>query len=456
MINNRSSRRITPTTPRLRRVVGFTEFIATLSRTNVIPATPQPILDGPASAEARRIIDQLRQAGFVAYLAGGCVRDALLELEPKDFDVATDATPDSVRELFGKKRTLAFGASFGVIGVLPARGGQDRNRPVDPTEVATFRSDGDYSDGRRPDSVHFGNAKEDALRRDFTINGLFYDTQAHQVIDYVDGRKDLERQILRTIGDPIDRFREDKLRMLRAVRFATTLGFQVEPATLDAIRQHAGDIEVVSGERIGAEMRRVLVSPNSASGLQRLIDSGLDSAVLPEIAAADVDRYHRLIDQVAVRSFPLALACLLTVVPEADQALSDITARWKLSNEETRTVRAALSHWKVIAKANSLQWSVVQPVLINRDIATIVGLAAAIVAVDGADLRGVAIANQSLELSPQALNPPPLIDGNDLNDIGIKAGPKFKELLQSIRNAQLDKKITTRGQAIAKAKELLS
>ncbi len=141
--------------------------------------------------------------------------------------MATNATPDSVREVFGRSRTLAFGASFGVIGVLPPRSKQrDRNGPVEPTEVATFRSDGDYSDGRRPDSVHYGDAEQDALRRDFTINGLFYDPQEDRVIDYVGGEADLQRGLLRTIGDPLERFGEDKLRMLRAVRFATTLGFQ--------------------------------------------------------------------------------------------------------------------------------------------------------------------------------------------------------------------------------------
>lgn len=377
------------------------------------------------------------------------MRDALLGHEPKDYDVATDATPEAVRNLFGKQRTLAFGASFGVIGVLPPRGGQDRKRPVEPTEVATFRSDGDYSDGRRPDSVHFGNAKEDALRRDFTINGLFYDPKEHEVIDYVDGRDDLDQQILRTIGDPIDRFGEDKLRMLRAVRFATTLGFQIEPATLTAIQQHAGDIDVVSGERIGAEMRRVLASPNAARGLERLIGCGLDAAVLPEIAGADLDRFHKLIDQATPCQFPLALACLLSVVSDAGQSLRDITRRWKLSNEETRMVRAALSHWNAIAQANDLQWSVVQPVLIDRDIESIVGLARAIVAADKGDDRGISLVRDSLQLSPQELNPPPLITGNDLNDMEVDSGPEFKALLQAIRDAQLNKKITTREQAIA-------
>ncbi|MEM1067781.1 MAG: CCA tRNA nucleotidyltransferase, partial [Planctomycetota bacterium] len=159
-------------------------------------------------------------------MAGGCVRDALLGRQPKDYDVATDATPDAIREVFGKRKTLAFGASFGVIGVLPAKGGGAQTH--EPTEVATFRSDGSYSDGRRPDSVHFGDAENDAQRRDFTINGLFYDPLSDQVIDYVGGVDDLKAGLLRTIGNPVERFAEDKLRMLRAVRFATTMALQID------------------------------------------------------------------------------------------------------------------------------------------------------------------------------------------------------------------------------------
>ncbi len=231
-----------------KRLDGRITWLPTLSRTDVIPSTPQSQLESSQSREARRIIDALHDAGFVAYLAGGCVRDALLGRQPKDYDVATDATPEAVRDLFGNRHTLAFGASFGVIGVLPPRNDQkqdqpNQNRPLEPTEVATFRSDGNYSDGRRPDSVHFGNAEQDALRRDFTINGLFYDPRNHQVIDYVQGQIDLKQKILRTIGDPVARFGEDKLRMLRAVRFATTLEFRIEAGTLAAIQQHASDIQ---------------------------------------------------------------------------------------------------------------------------------------------------------------------------------------------------------------------
>jgi poly(A) polymerase len=197
------------------------------------------------------VVKRLRDAGHNALWAGGCVRDQLLGLSPKDYDVATSALPDAVRDLFGRRRTLAVGASFGVITVL---GG----KPLEPIEVATFRTDGDYRDGRRPESVAFTDAEHDAQRRDFTINGLFYDPLEERVVDYVGGVADIEARVVRAIGDPRRRFGEDKLRMLRAVRFAATYGFALDPDTLAAIRDMAAGVTAVSGERIGGELRRVL------------------------------------------------------------------------------------------------------------------------------------------------------------------------------------------------------
>ena len=254
--------------------------------------------------EALRICQRLVEAGHVAYFAGGCVRDALLERQPKDFDVATDATPARVREVFGKKRTLAFGASFGVIAVLPHRstGGfsasADQNLMM-PTEVATFRSDGTYSDGRRPDKVSFGDARNDAFRRDFTINGLFYDPAAGQVIDFVGGQDDLAKQLLRTIGRASERFEEDKLRMLRAVRFATTLGFALDDETQTEMTRLASEISVVSGERIGAEMRRILVAPEAASGLRLLVETGLDRVIWPTLSRCRFNDFGPLVGHTA-------------------------------------------------------------------------------------------------------------------------------------------------------------
>jgi tRNA nucleotidyltransferase (CCA-adding enzyme) len=415
-------------------------------------------LRGAAAGEALRIISELREAGFVAYLAGGCVRDALLGKPPKDYDVATDATPDAVRKVFGRARTLAFGSSFGVIGVLPRR--RDRSdvvaaqAAVGPTEVATFRSDGFYSDGRRPDSVHFGDAKHDALRRDFTINGLFYDPIEDRVIDFVGGASDLQSGILRTIGDPLERFGEDKLRMLRAVRFATTLGFAFEPLTLRAIIEHADDIGAVSAERIGAEMRRVLVADAAATGLRHLIACGLDHPVLPEVHDMDLNRAERLIDH-AAPDFSLRLACILALVEDPPRSLSSIGHRWRLSGEETRRTAAALNHWSTVMQTQSLPWSEVQPVLIDRDAETIVALADAIsranvIEGESDGVEDVAAAQAALRWPVERLNPPPLLTGDDLHQLGIPPGPEYAAILKATRADQLNDRIRTRAEAIAR------
>jgi tRNA nucleotidyltransferase (CCA-adding enzyme) len=286
------------------------------------------------------------------------------------------------------------------------------------------------------------------MRRDFTINGLFYDPQKDEVIDHVDGEADLKAGILRTIGDPLERFGEDKLRMLRAVRFATTLGFEIDHATGKAIIEHADDISVVSGERIGAEMRRVLASTSAATGLRHLNACGLERVVLPEIEQVDLSRFEALTQHLTGSSFPTTMAALVGVLEHPLESLRAIASRWRLSNQEVRMVKAAQTHWPTIANSHALPWSMVQPVLMDRDAALIVQLAAAMVRVDGADDRGVTLANEALLWDAEKLDPPPLLTGDDLHEMGIPAGPQFKTILQSIRDAQLDGKIRTREQAI--------
>src|SRR6516225_4737651 len=223
------------------------------------------------------VVRRLRDAGHEALWAGGCVRDELLRLVPKDYDVATSAHPDVVRRLF--RRTIAVGMSFGVIEVL---GPRTETGPLH-VQVATFRSDVSYSDGRHPDAVVFSSARDDALRRDFTINGMFYDPLGSQLIDYVGGQGDLQAKVLRAIGDAATRIAEDKLRMLRAVRIAARFELTIDPATFDAIRTMADQITVVSAERIADELRKLLVDKHRARGMQMLMDSGLAAAVLPEL-----------------------------------------------------------------------------------------------------------------------------------------------------------------------------
>ena len=406
------------------------------------------------SAEAQRIVASLADAGFVAYLAGGCVRDAMLGREPKDYDVATDAAPQSVRKLFGKRNTLAFGASFGVIGVLP-----DKSRSPSsfdqraPTEVATFRSDGEYSDGRRPDCVHFGNAQQDALRRDFTINGMFYDPSNHCVIDYVGGQEDLQEGVLHTIGEAQQRFDEDKLRMLRAIRFATTLGFSLTDETRRAIVDQADTIRVVSGERVGAEMRRILSSNNGINGVRLLSTCGLTDAVFPEWDQIDQDHAEAVVSQLDPPTFTASLACLLLSAP-AD-ALSSITARWKLSGDERRATSAAIADHRVIIDAAKLSWSEVQPVMIGRDIDTVVHVAAAVARATERDLGGIRRAREALQWDADRLDPPPLITGKDLAEMGYAPGPAFAKVLQTLRDAQLNGDVATGDAAQEIARTML-
>lgn len=419
------------------------------------------------SREARQIVQDLQTRGFVAYLAGGCVRDALLGLLPKDFDVATDATPEAIRKVFGKRRTLTFGAAFGVIGVLPGRPPGEPAPAPEPIEVATFRSDGTYSDGRRPDSVHFGNAEQDALRRDFTINGMFYDPQTHQVIDYVGGRADIEAGLLRTIGEPTARFREDKLRMLRAVRFTTALGFRKEPQTFDAIRLHASEIRIVSDERVGAEIRRILVADRAPEGLRQLLDTGLGDHVWPGLETVDLPLATHLLAhrpssaRALGEPFPVSLAVVLLATDDPIAKLESVTPRWRLSNDERRAVTAAVRDWQIVAHARRLRWSKVQPVLTARDAKTVVDLAETCVAArfpepDDAKIadESIRFVRDSLALPPDQLDPPPLLTGNDLKRSGLRPGPHFRSILKTIRDAQLDAEIDSRDQATELASRL--
>src|SRR5580692_10955471 len=222
------------------------------------------------------VVRRLQGAGFRALWAGGCVRDILMGRAPQDYDVATDARPDAVRDLFGRRRTLAVGASFGVIIVLGPKGAGN-------VDVATFRTEGPYLDGRRPEHVEFATPEEDAQRRDFTINGMFYDPISEQVHDYVGGESDLAARVVRAIGRPADRMTEDKLRMLRAVRFAATLDFQLDAATANAVRAMAPEIHVVSAERIAQELKKMLVDPHRRRAIELARDTQLLLEILPEL-----------------------------------------------------------------------------------------------------------------------------------------------------------------------------
>ncbi len=414
--------------------------------------------DAPRS-HARHVVDRLRAAGYQAVWAGGCVRDQLLQVTPKDYDVATNARPEQIRNVFGRRRTLAIGAAFGVITVLGSR-------EAGAVEVATFRRDAAYSDGRHPDAVEFCDAEEDARRRDFTINGLFYDPVADQVLDYVGGEADLRRGLIRAIGDPAERIAEDKLRMLRAVRFAATFDFEIQPETMAAVQHHAEQIQVVSAERIGAEIQRMLMLPRRALAARLLEQSGLLHALTGPLRNAQSDKAN---DQDFSRSwsqalatldrlpkdqeladelFPAALAAMLQPLAPKPIDVEQQAKQWRLTNQDALSARQALELADNLKRATELPWSRLQPILVANNVTTLLEFAAASAQAGQENQAGVDFCRRQRGLPPNELNPKPLLNGQDLIQEGLPPGPEFRSLLQEVRDLQLDGQLRTRDEAL--------
>jgi poly(A) polymerase len=404
------------------------------------------------------VVRRLRAAGFVALWAGGCVRDQILGIPPKDYDVATSAEPEQVRDVFGRRKTLAIGQSFGVITVVGPRGSGQ-------IDVATFRRDAAYSDGRHPDQVTFTTAEQDALRRDFTINGLFYDPIESRVIDYVGGQEDLREGIVRAIGDPRERIAEDKLRMLRAVRFAARFDFALDERTLTAVQEQAHELVIVSAERIAAEMRLILTNQNRARGVQMLQAARLLEVVLPEIVELVPDepwspesladtpwrRTLHILHKLQQPTFAVALAVLLRELPA--ELPRRVYERWKLKNEELEGVVRCRNDESVIRRASQTPWPRLQRVLVAPRCEELLAYCQAVAeALDGGATE-IDFCRQKLALPPAELNPPPLITGDDLKQLGIPAGPAYREILERIRDEQLNQRIATREEAILMARE---
>ena len=440
----------------------------------------------PQREFAIEIVRKLRAAGYEALMAGGCVRDLLLGREPKDYDVATTARPEQVRTLFGHGRTLAVGASFGVIVVLPPRG-----RDAGQVEVATFRTEGPYLDGRRPESVAFCTPEEDAKRRDFTINGMFYDPIEARVLDFVGGETDLAARVIRAIGDPHDRMCEDKLRMLRAVRFTATLDFALDEVTAAAVREMAEQITVVSHERIAQELRRMLIDVHRRRAVELCEDVGLLAVILPELAVESSDFLSGgrespgssiafssavqkpgdlrpplrkrtgeltlvMLSLLEAPSFELAFAALLHALP-AKPTVHDICRRLKLSNDDTDRIVWLVAHQDDLAEAPSLSLARLKRILSHPYRDDLLSLLRVKRLATGDDMRPVLFVNEYLARTPQSvIDPPPLITGDDLKQLGLKPGPDFKTLLDSIRDAQLNDQIITRDQALALASTSLA
>ena len=399
---------------------------------------------GPAHqprAFALEVVETLIEAGHEAVWAGGCVRDLLMGREPGDFDIATDALPEQVREVFGRARSFAVGASFGVVLV------RDRDGREDPVEVATFRTEGAYADGRHPDTVQFATRQDDARRRDFTINGMFMDPRTGEVFDDVGGKQDIERGLVRAIGEPESRINEDKLRMLRAIRFTASLGFALDPATAEAIALHAEEISVVSAERIADEWRRMLADATRAVAVRLAIETGLLASVFPEVPAEGYDTaVERLGHLPRSATATVALAVLLVDVQDPGA----MCERLKLSNREADEVTWLVASRGGLDRVADRKRSQFFPLLAHpsRDglleLIDVVGWGAAGPSDD------VAWCRELLEtVGIEELDPPPLVTGEDLIAVGLRPGPLFKTLLGSVRDAQLDGDVGDRDEALA-------
>lgn len=394
------------------------------------------------------VTTRLQAAGFQALWAGGCVRDQLLGKRPKDYDVATDATPDQIRDLFGRKRTLPLGAVFGVITVIGPKSSGN-------IEVATFRKDTAYSDGRHPDSVEFSTAEMDAQRRDFTINGLFYDPLKDEIIDYVGGRQDLNQKVVRAIGNPAERITEDKLRMLRAVRFASNLNFELDSETLETIRLHAGEICIVSAERVAVELQRMLVNKNRCRAVELMYESGLLKCIIPEITDSFKNASSRMatLDRLKRLSGPdltVALVALLRTAVDPD-GFARVCKRLKLPNLVTGTGKWILEHIETLSLADQHPWSLIQPLLIHKAIPSALEL----LAVEDGTVSAITFIGERLEWSVEQLNPAPLLNGEILRTQGFRPGPQFRQILDEIRRAQLDGEISSTEEAIDLARTIV-
>jgi len=384
---------------------------------------------------AIQIIKRLRRNGFQALLAGGCVRDMLLGRRANDYDVATDAVPTDVIKLF--KRTLKVGAKFGVVIVL--LDGQQ-------VEVATFRTETGYADGRHPARVKFASAAEDASRRDFTINGMFYDPVKKEVIDYVNGQADLKRAIVRTIGNAEQRLGEDYLRMLRAVRFSTQLGFAIEPKTFSAICSNAKNIIGISGERISIELEGILVNPNRPAGVALLIESGLAEAIFPGFAGEQAKFAVSVLGELRKKiDFPLALAGFFAGFP-TELALEKC-AILKLSRSQNKHIKFLLTNrGKLLDKKMSL--AELKMILAEPYFWDLYELQRAIQkAMQESVAALVNLRKRIKALGDVELRPKPLLNGHDLIRLGAVPGPGLGQLAEEMYIAQLEGSLQTAKQA---------
>src|SRR5437762_300061 len=421
---------------------------------------------------AREVTARLREQGHVAYFAGGCVRDMVRGLTPKDYDIVTDARPEAVQALF--PRTFAVGAHFGVIVVL---------ENSFQFEVATFRSDDAYIDGRHPSAVHFSSPEEDAKRRDFTINGMFYDPVAEEVIDLVGGQADITAKLVRAIGEPAKRFAEDRLRMLRAVRFATALDYQIDNQTWEALVANAPSINQISAERIRDELVRIFLSPNRVRGWDLLDSSGLMRAILPELGAmkgvlqpeqfhpeGDVFVHTRLMLQLLPEkaSVPLVFAVLFHDVAKPVTARVDETGRIRFNEHDrigAQMTEAIMRRLRFSGAEIEATVEMVRQHMVFKDtpkmrVAKLKRFMARPTFNEELELHRVDcesshrmmdnyefLLRKREEFANERIIPPPLLRGDDLIALGFKPGPKFREILEAVETRQLEGRLRTADEA---------
>jgi poly(A) polymerase len=422
---------------------------------------------------ARAIAQRLRTAGHVAYFAGGCVRDMESGIAPKDYDIATDATPGEVQALFS--RTYAVGAAFGVVVVV--ENGMN-------FEVAAFRSDDAYIDGRRPRAVHFSSPEEDAQRRDFTINGMFFDPARDEVLDYVGGRADLNARVIRAIGGAAQRFAEDRLRLLRAVRFATVLGFEIETATWQALVANAASITQISAERIRDELVKIFASPQRLRGWDLLDRSGLLRAILPEIERmkgceqppqfhpeGDVFNHTRIMLEMlpSAASLPLVWSVILHDVAKPVTATTDETGRIRFNGHdrigaemtEAIMTRLRFSRVEIDATVEMVRQHMVFKDVPKMRTAKLKRFIARPTFNDELELHRVDCASSHAmldnyefllrkrdEFAHEPMIAPPLVRGDDLKLLGLSPGPQFGEILSEVETRQLEGTLRTREEAL--------
>lgn len=431
--------------------------------------------------QAESIVRQLVQAGHVAVYAGGCVRDALLERTYPDVDIATSATPDQVQALF-PRASDPQGKAFGVIRLR-----MDEH----VFEIATFRVDGPYLDGRRPSSVTFTTAEEDARRRDFTVNGMFFDPLKNEVLDYVQGRTDLAAKTIRAIGDPVARFTEDRLRLFRALRFAVQLGFEIEPSTWKALVSLAPDSKVISPERVRDELVKIFISPDPARGLDLMYDSGLLSVWLPELlemrGCAQSPEHHPegdvwvhtrlLLTHMKNPSPVLAFSALLHDVgkPRTSKTepngrirffghegvgarmAEEILRRLRFSNDDIGAITACIANHMAFKDAPHMRVSTLKRMLARPTFSEELELHRIDCSSSHGQLDIHAFLQDKLsEFSQEEIKPKPLVTGHDLQELGAKPGPAMGKILHQLMDEQLEGKISDRTGALARAKELLT